>query len=277
MAEVKIKKEIPKTGAKVIATAAALCMAGCLSITASAAGTEKKDEQDSGKTTVRLGVTRTIPKPVSFEVPLYYTAAIVKADPATNQGRKNQIIYPEGYYIKNIYDDIEVEGTKIEGSGKELVVARIQVASVNGATWDLVSNLNGTEDASTKNMAVRLGGLSLPAVKAGNTTFSDIDLKAQKSVFYDPTAQEKDRYQVIGDHNGDGIHDGDGQTKIDLELQIPAEYEPTKNGPTIAQFRVAYTLTTKNADGTLVGYWDQPWVDRDYIGPEKETAESSAP
>lgn len=280
MAEVKRRIHIPKTGMRVTATLAVLCMAVGLNITASAAGTDKNNENDSGKTTVRVGVRREIPRPVSFEVPLYYTAAIVKTEPDQNNNRNNKIIYPEGYYIKNIYDDIDVDSAdkdigkyKIEGSKKELVVASIQVASVDGATWDLVDTLG--KDETEKKMAVKLGGLQLPTIQKGNKTFVDVDLKKAKSIFYDPQSG----YTVVGDHDGDGIHDGNGQMDLDLQIEIPASYIP-QNSQTVMQFRVAYTLTTKNDDGTLVGNWDQAWVDRDYFGPghaeaEPESAETT--
>lgn len=269
MAEMKRKKDIPKTGVRVMTTAAVLCMAVGLSITANAAGTDQNNGKDSGKTTVRLGVAKAIPEPVSFEVPLYYTAAIVKTDPADNNGRRNKVVYPDGYYIKNLYEDSDIHNEENlrpgKGTGKELVVADIQVSSVKGATWDIVDSVDGVP-GTDKKMTVTLGGVPLPAVKKESEVFKSANLTNQSSVFYDQT---KTKYLFIGDSDGDEVINGDRRTDIDLKIEIPAEYEPVGNGPTVAQFKVVYTLTTRNNDGTLIGHWDQAWVDRNYIGPKK--------
>lgn len=272
MAEMKDKNNLPYAGGKVTLAMAILGMAAGITITASAAGPELNKGNNSGKTTVRLGVTTEAPKNVSYEVPLYYTAAIVKTDPAKNQGRSNQVLYPSGYHITN--KSLEKDPGK--DNPKELVVARVEVASVPGATWELVDQLTGNETSTDKKMAVRIGELPLPAIKAKDTTPKTAKLRERNSAFYQITdaATGAGKYLVLGDKDGDGFHDADGagRTDLDVEFDIPPSYEVVGDIGTVAQFQVIYTLTTPNTDGTLNGLYDKAWVDADYLGPDKETA-----
>ena len=237
------KRFLSFTGGKTALVTAVFFMAAGLSITASAAGNDQKDENNSGKTTVQLG------------------AAIVKADPAQNAGRNNKIIYPEGYHIRNLCREKDHEGNT-----KELVVGSVLVSSVKDAQWDLVDTLTGVEAPTDKKMAVSIGGMPLPAVTKGTEKFQKAKLTAQKSVFYDPDAEKTDRYKVLGDENGDGIHDTDGTMDLDVEFKIPPGYVP-KTGGTVAQFKVMYVLTTRNKDGSIDGMYDQEWIDSEYVGP----------
>ena len=272
MAEMKDKNNLPYAGGKVTLAMAILGMAAGITITASAAGPELNKENNSGKTTVRLGVTTEAPKNVSYEVPLYYTAAIVKTDPTKNQGRFNQVLYPSGYHITN------KSLTKDPGKDnpKELVVAKVEVASVPGANWELVDQLAGTETSTDKKMAVKIGGLPLPAVKTGDTTPKTARIREHDSAFYQITdaATGAGKYLVLGDKDGDGFHDADGagRTDLDVKFDIPPLYDVKGDTGTVAQFQVIYTLTTPNADGKLNGLYDQAWVDADYLGPDKEKA-----
>lgn len=271
----KDKKHLPYAGGKVTLAMAILGMAAGITITASAAGNEQNQGNNSGKTTVRLGVTTEAPKNVSFEVPLYYTAAIVKTDPAKNQERSNQVVYPSGYHITN--KSLEKDPEK--DNPKELVVAKVEVASVPGAAWELVDRLDGTETPTDKKMVVRIGGLPLPAIKAEDTTPRAAKLREQNSAFYQITdaATKAGKYLVLGDKDGDGFHDADGagRTDLDVEFDIPPSYEVKGDTGTVAQFQVIYTLTTLNADGKLNGFYDQAWVDADYLGPDWEKASPS--
>lgn len=266
MAEMKWKKYLPYAGGVVTLAMAILGMAAGLTITASAAGDEQNQGNTSGKTTVRLGVAKEIPANISFEVPLYYTAAIVKTDPDQNNGRSNQVFYPEGYYIQN--NSLDNDASK--NNPKELVVAKVEVSSVQGAEWDLVDAVDNT--AANQEMAVKIGNLPLPAVTKGDTTLHSASMKDRTSSFYKKNDDGTGTYLVLGDHNGDDIHDTDGRTDLDVEFDIPKDYVPS-NSATVGVFRVVYTLTTKNADGSLVGVYDQDWVDQDYLGPDKKTKE----
>lgn len=258
MAEMKRKNKLPYAGGTVTLAMAILCMAAGLPITARAAVNEQNKGNNSGKTTVRLGVATEAPKNVSFEVPLYYTAAIVANDKGETT-RANKVVYPTGYHITNTSLD-----------QKKLVVAKVEVSSVPGATWDLVEALDGTETAKTKKMAVSIGSLQLPAVTKESTTPVAANMKAQTSVFYKKNDQATGgTYQVLGDR------DGSGRMDLDVVFTIPPLYAPQGDSATIAQFKVVYSLTTLDENGKPLGLYDQNWVNQDYLGPAKTNAETT--
>lgn len=97
---------------------------------------------NSGRTEVNLGVAREV-KQVSFEVPLYYTAVIAN-DPNGVDGRKNKVVYPTNYGLRN-------GNTK-----EELVVTAIDVSGINGSSWNIVDSVTD-QPGATKEMAVTVG------------------------------------------------------------------------------------------------------------------------
>ena len=246
----KKRRIVPRTAGTFAIAMAVLFMTAGVSITARAAGIElikaKNGGESNAKTTVEVGVTKEMPQNVSYEVPLYYTFAILEDD----TGNKNsKIVLPTGYGIRNTIQPSE-----------PLVVTKMDVTSVIGGSWSLVDAFDGSETATSKKMKVSIGGFSLPAVAAGDTTGQEeIDVRTQESSFYKDGA-----YQKIDKDNG--------FMDIPVTVEIPEAYKPVKGTDTsTAQFRVKYTLTTLDAGGNPIGMYNQKWVDGQYDGPESGT------
>ncbi len=216
---------------------------------------------NSGRTEVNLGVAREV-KQVSFEVPLYYTAVIAN-DQNGVDGRKNKIIYPTNYGLRN-------------GNTKEpLVVTGFDVSGINGSSWDIVDAVTD-QRGTKKEMAVSVGGIQLPAVTDGQTTnqkkrrwFS----KKTEGVDSQFFSTAENRYIPIGEGSTDGI------TYLNVNMEIPKNYEVAAgtNDATVAQFRLFYWIAPLGDDGKPIGLlrYNQEWVDQHYEGPDKQPAENS--
>lgn len=215
---------------------------------------------NSGKTEVNLGVAREV-KQVSFEVPLYYTAVIAN-DPNGADGRKNKIVYPTRYGLCNT-------NTK-----EKLVVTTIDVSGINGSSWKIVDAVTD-QTGTTKEMAVQIGGISLPAVTDGETTkqknrrWFSAKTAGTNSQFY---SQQENRYIPLGEGRTDGM------TYLNVNMDIPKNYEVAQGtgDSAVAQFRLFYMVAPLGDDGKPIGIYryNQEWVDQHYEGPEKETAEN---
>lgn len=215
---------------------------------------------NSGRTEVNLGVAREV-KQVTFEVPLYYTAVIAN-DPNGADGRKNKVVYPTNYGLRN-------------GNTKEsLVVTTIDISGINGSSWKIVDSVIDQTEA-TKEMAVTVGGISLPAVTDGETTkqkdrrWFSVNTAGVDSQFY---SVAENRYIPLGEGRTDGM------TYLNVNMDIPKNYEVAQGtgDSAVAQFRLFYMVAPLGDDGKPIGIYryNQEWVDQHYEGPEKETAEN---
>lgn len=258
MAEMKKRIDVPKAAGTFAIAMAVLFMTAGVSITARAAGIELIREKNGGasnaKTTVEVGVTKEIPQNVSYEVPLYYTFAILKNKDGKS---KSKIILPEGYGIRSTITPSE-----------PLVVTKLDVSSVNGGTWSLTEAFDNTETATTRKMKVSIGGFQLPQITAADTVGKDrIDVRTQQSSFY-----KNGSYQVLGGIGADGNVLNDGFMELPVNVEIPEVYDPTDgNGTYTAQFRVKYTLSPLDGAGNPLDLYTQEWVNDQYDGPESGT------
>ena len=217
---------------------------------------------NSGKTEVNLGVAKEM-RQVSFEVPLYYTAVI--ANDPKGADRKNKIVYPTRYGLRNT-------NTK-----EQLVVTSIDVSGINGSSWKIVDAVTDPTGV-TKEMAVQIGGISLPAVTDGETTkqknrrWFSAKTAGTESQFY---SQQENRYIPLGEGRTDGI------TYLNVNMDIPKNYEVAQvNGDSaVAQFRLFYMVAPLGDNGKPIGLYrySQEWVNQHYEGPEKGTAENGSP
>lgn len=210
---------------------------------------------NSGKTEVNLGVAREV-KQVSFEVPLYYTAVITN-DPDGAGGRKNKIVYPTRYGLRN---------TNTE---EKLAVTAIDVSGINGSSWKIVDAVND-QTGATKEMAVQIGGIPLPAVTDGVTTN-----QKSRRWFSTKTAGTDSQFYSINDNRYIPLGEGrtDGITYLNVNMDIPKTYvvEQGTGDSAVAQFRLFYMVTPLDDNGKPIGLYryNQEWVNQHYKGPEK--------
>ena len=281
------------SGVRVTLALAAMIMVSGLSIPASAADIDIKSENNGGTnndTKVFIGVSKEIPTNVSFEVPLYYTMAVTASK---EDGKNNQVLLPEGYYIENRTEIKDADGN-VTGL-QPLAVSKMRVQGLENGVWDLVDNISdpGTEDK--REMEVSIGGVKLPALKAGAIrTIVDADLKQPGSQFM----KEKDGewvFQTIGDirwNPYDPTVSHNKRMDLDVQVKIPEAYKPSqvlvnqvnadgtvmkdkagntiKKLGTVAQFKVMYTLTPLDEKGDPISTYDKTWVRQHYEGPYNE-------
>lgn len=262
---------------------AALLIAAGLSIPAHAAGIDFISEKDGGKytdvnTDVYLGVVKETPPNVSYEVPLYYTVAVV---PDSSGARKNKVLLPsDGYYIENRTYVDEKKGTM-----KRLAVTQMRVQGVANATWDLVDTIDENGAPTDQKMSVTIGGVKLPAVLAGDTQKAkDAILQTDGSAFCKKVNGDW-KFKTLGTRMSDPNVDYDRRMDLDVKIQVAANYEPTeklvsvKDPDTgnqkeelhaITQFKVMYTLAPLDEHGNPIGKYDKTWVDQEYDGPYNE-------
>lgn len=215
---------------------------------------------NSGRTEVNLGVAREL-KQVSFEVPLYYTAVIAN-DPNGVDGRKNKVVYPTNYGLRN-------DNTK-----EKLVVTAIDVSGINGSSWNIVDKV-ADPNGDTKEMAVTVGGIPLPAVTDGETT-----KQKDRRWFSTRTAGADSQFYSVVENRYIPLGEGrtDGMTYLNVNMDIPKNYEVEQgtDDSAVAQFRLFYMVAPLGDDGNPIGIYryNQEWVDQHYEGPEKATAEN---
>lgn len=299
MAGIKKQKTVPAAGRKILLMMSALMIVAGASVTVNAADTDpitgKKGVKNSD-TQVYLGVAKANPADVSFEVPLYYTMAVVGADPAFNNGSNSRVVKPLNYEIKNTtyktetrkdengnlvekpmdYPKLDSNGNLIRGEiATELAVVAVRVRKAENSTWSLVSAFDPADGATDRKLKMSIGGLKLPDLSdLQDREFKSADITAEDSVFYDKKA---DRFQIIGDYDGDGAHDREeASMKLDVDVEISPSYVPVDvktnpNDPSaVALFQVIYTLSPLDDKGQPIAKYDQFWVDEHYDGPRNE-------
>ena len=303
MAGIKKQKTVPAAGRKILFMMSALLIVAGASVTVNAADTDPKTGNQgvrNSDTQVYLGVAKANPADVSFEVPLYYTMAVVKANPDTNNGSNSRVVKPLNYEIKNttykteIRNDADgnpvekpVDYPKLDGDGNlmrgeidtELAVVAVRVRKAKNSTWSLVSDFDPADGATDRKLKMSIGGLKLPDLgDLLDGEFKSADITAEDSVFYNKT---DNRFNIIGDYDGDGIHDREEATmKLDVDVEISPEYVPVEvktdpNDPSaVAVFQVIYTLSPLDANGQPIAKYDQFWVDEHYDGPRNEAGET---
>lgn len=198
-----------------------------------------------GKTQLKVGVSQGSPDTVSFEVPLYLTMCVTKEA----NGIDTKVMVPtKEYYIRNRTPDIP------------LAVTGMGAAGVAGGDWSLVETT--TPGAAGKELAFRIGRVSLPAIPAGDTTVREIDIKAGDSAFYNA---ENGTFRLIG---GEDTTVGE-RTILEVTGEVADTYSPSDQARATAQFRVMYTVSRVNVTGNV--------IDKEYIGPSKEDATTPRP
>lgn len=290
MAAKRWKQNLGHVKGKLVLSVAGLLLTAGLSMTADAAGNEFKDENNSGmrnsNTQVFVGVSKEVPKDVSFEVPLFYTMVIASEDSAKNaEGRHNRVLKPANYQIENLTYKV-VDGVKTPYLS-ELAVVDMRVQGMKGSGWSLVEQIPATAGENDKLMKVSIGGVTLPAITAGDDrTIRDAVLKQEGSVFCKKRADGSFAYQLIGNTNG-----LDRVLKLDVQVDISPKYRPKeiieapdKTDPntsgrafTQAQFKVMYTLAPLDINGEKLSAYDQIWVDQHYKGPFPEHSTTGNP
>ena len=275
MAGMKKDRMMSAAGRKVIITMSALLIVAGASVTASAADGTQNGKQGGRNTNteVYLGVARENSADVSFEVPLYYTMAIIKADPAENRGYHSQVLQPLDYSIRNTTYQKDQDGNVLDNDVIDLAVVSVRVKKAPYSNWDLVDDFTGNETATDRKMKVSIGGLPMPSLEGRKEgDFQSAEITKYDSIFYH---QDTKKYQVLGKRAMD----------LKVDVAVHPAYEPKeytaaesqdkeyKEGSTVAQFQVMYTLSPVDADGNPIAKYDQMWVDEHYVGPEQETAE----
>ena len=290
MAAKRWNNKMSGPGRKCLLTMAGLLIAAGVSMTANAAGIDLIREKNGGArnsdTQVFLGVSKEVPKDVSFEVPLFYTMVIASDDPAENgKGRFNQVMRPANYRIENkTYQVVDGEKTAYL---TELAVVNMRVQSVKGSTWSLVDAVPADAGENDKVMKVSIGGVPLPAITAGDVrTVRDANLKQDGSIFCVKKEDGSFAYRLLGNQ-------GSQERALDLDVQvdISPKYKPKEiiekpevgdhnqkeRAFTQAQFKVMYTLSPLDVYGNPIASYDRIWVDQNYDGPGPETAETLPP
>ena len=289
MAGMRKNKTMSAAGRKVIVTMSALLIVAGASVTANAADVGTQNRKQGGENTnteVYLGVARENSADVSFEVPLYYTMAIVKADSADHQGNASRVLQPMDDSIKNTTYEKDANGNDKENALVELAVASVRIKKAPYSNWDVVDSFTGTETATDRKMKVSIGRLPMPSLEGKKDgEYRSAEINKYDSVFYNLNTG---KYRVIGDYTGDGVHDGNHtEMNLDVDIQVQPSYIPKeftkkesrdpdyKEGSTVAQFQIMYMLTPLDNDGKPIGKYDQLWIDEHYVGPEKETGEGT--
>ena len=285
MAAKRWNKNQSGTGKKLVLAMAGLLITAGVSMTANAADIDHKQENTGGKrnsaTEVYLGVSKEIPKDVSFEVPLFYTMVIASDEPQKNPERRhNRVLKPANYRIENLTYK-EVDGVKTPYL-TELAVVDMRVQSLKGSEWSLVESIPDTAGANDKLMKVSIGGVTLPSITAGDErTIKDANLKQEGSAFCRKREDGSFAYQLIGNTNSlDRVLDLDVQIDVSPKyvpkeiVDTPEANDPDQSGRsfTKAQFKVMYTLSPLDINGEKLSAYDRIWVEQHYEGPQAEGA-----
>ena len=195
----------------------------------------------SGKTALSLGVSQMAPETVSFEVPLFLTMCVA------GSGGVNEVIVPSGYSIKNTKKDIP------------MAVTGLRVAGLGSSDWSVVETV--APGRTQKEIAMSIGGVSLPALTAGSTVVQEVNLTGPGSAFYDSSSG---RYKRIGEEDSEGI-----TMPLEITAQVSGGYTPIDQARPIAQFKLLYTVSCIDGLGVI--------LDKDYEGPGRDRVTGSIP
>lgn len=180
------------------------------------------------KTSVGVQVTDTDPASISFEVPLFITAAIMDGQAS--------LLVPDNYAIKNTT-------TNYSSQGGEIAVTQVQISRIDGSSdWTLVTD-TPTQDGQ---MQVTIGGITMRE-PTQDLTYLDLT----DSIFYDKNAQQfaKIQYNQV------------------VDIPIVANVLPKirlRALSAVAQFRIHYTISLLDLNGDPIGVGvfyegDTPW------------------
>lgn len=203
-----------------------------------------KTQNVNGKTEIEVGVAVETVDTVSCDIPLYYVLCVTKN---ADTGRAEVVLPPEDdYYIKNL------------SGQKNVAVTGLSVSSVAGAAWSLTDTIDNT-DRNGKNIHMTVGGVSLPALNAGEQDSKDADVvpKTGENTFYRNGA-----YQLIGKNTA---------MTIPVTAQVSKAYQipDAADGKAAAQFRLAYRISPVDNKGNL--------LQADYDGPAPTKTSTQAP
>lgn len=187
-------------------------------------------------TEVTVGVTERS-SDVSMEIPLYVTIGVVGSD--EDPARKNKILIPEGYAIKN------TSYTTQEGKYKL-------------SEWQIVDQIDPTKNE--RQVVLKIGGVQIPALDRGTedapakmkSIWEPSVANAARSQFFDKDKMGVNRYPIIGAQPGDAIA---GTTEYAIEAEVPAAFVPAANGGggdlyTAGIMRIRYTFSVLVDDGS---------------------------
>lgn len=182
-----------------------------------------------GETSVGLQVTETLPNAISFEVPLYITAAIIDG--------KSDVVVPDNYGIKN---------TTINSNSKEIVIAVTKVmlkAHPTMGEWTLTGKTPSTDDE----LQINLGGI--PLIDA---TEDGVLMDLTNSIFYN-----KDTEQFIPIPYGEELN-------IPIVANVLDTFRISENQKAVAQFKIYYSVSVLDTNGEPIGLdifyeGDTPW------------------
>lgn len=241
--------------------ALALTGAGCMAVLMTrdiqrVSAAEVTDQKAS--TEVAVGVTERS-SDVSMEIPLYVTIGVVTSD--EDPARKNKVLVPEGYAIKNT-----------SYKTQEVIVTDVQVAPFTEkdpnqegkyklSKWQIVDQIDPTKNE--REVVLKIGGVQIPALDRGTedapakmkSIWESSVANAEKSQFFDKDKMGVDRYPIIGAQPGDAIA---GITEYAIEAEVPAAFQPAVSGDggrnyTAGIMNIRYTFSVLVDDGTGSG------------------------
>lgn len=173
-----------------------------------------------GQTSVGVQVTETLPSSLSFEVPLYITAAVVDG--------QTEVIVPDNYWIKN---------TTINSNSKEVDIAVTQVTLTSHSTKDYWSITPDTPILENE-IQINIAGISLR-----EPTKEGVLMDLRKSVFYDDSTEK-----FVPIPYGEMI-----KLKIEANVLDTFRLNDIESTVAAAQFRINYTVSLLDTSGEPIG------------------------
>lgn len=182
-----------------------------------------------GETSVGLQVTETLPSQLSFEVPLYITAAVVDG--------QSEVIVPDNYGIKN---------NTINSNSDEIEIAVTKVLLTAFSTKDYWT-LTNYEPTLENEMQITLGGIPLI-----DPTEDGVLMDLTDSMFYD---KETEKFNPIPY----GV-----EWNIPIVANVLNTFRLSENQKAVAQFKVEYSVSLLDTNGEPIGVdifyeGDTPW------------------
>ena len=221
MAQLKMKKRLRRVASAVTFALTVL--------TLSAGAVHGVQAAGNNKTKVNVGVTELTQGNVAFEVPLYYVLCVTNG-----AGGASKVVLPEETYsIVN------------KSSSKQAVaVTQVGVSGVKDGTWSLVAEEDLGNSPTDKKIAIKLGGIALPAVAAGSTTEFKTATNDSENTFY-----SNGKYKRLEAYDA-GAPDASTVT-VPIDAKVSDAFK-AKNVKAVAQFRLTYTVSPLDKNGNVL-------------------------
>ena len=221
MAQLKMKKRLRRV-------ASALTFALTV-LTLSAGAVHIVQAAGNNKTKVNVGVTELTEGNVAFEVPLYYVLCVTnRADGAS-----------EDVQPKETYSIVNKSPSK-----QAVAVTQVGVSGVTNGTWSLVAEQDLGNSATDKKIAIKLGGIALPAVAAGSTTEHKTATNASDNTFY-----SNGKYKRLEAY--DAAAPAASTVNVPIDAKVFNAFK-AKNVKAVAQFRLTYTVSPLDKNGNVL-------------------------